>query len=64
MVDEEHAVGGFALSGGQMRCPLELINADHCLRQGRLVEGRSEDLAAPAPTVHVALPAVEDVVQL
>ena len=64
MVDEEHAVGGFALSGGQMRCPLELINADHCLRQGRLVQGRSEDLAAPAPTVHVALPAVEDVVQL
>ena len=32
VVDDEHAVGGFVLSSGQMRCPLELIDADHCLR--------------------------------
>ena len=44
--------------------PLELIDADHCLGQCRLVEGSREDLAAPASTVHVGLPAVENVVQL
>ena len=60
----DHTIRGLALSIFQMSLSLELIYTYQSLWQSGLVEGVRQDSAALATTIHVAFPAVEDVIEL